>query len=54
MQSSYLTQHVSGLVWPSGLGNDFVCKRLAVQTLPWSLEFVIQTNLEHDTIAIVI
>ena len=26
--------------WPSGLGNDFVCKRFAVQTLLWSLEFV--------------
>ena len=36
----------------SGLGNDFVCKRFAVQTLLWSLEFVIQINLEHDTIAV--
>ena len=36
---------------PSGLGNYFVCKRFAVQTLMWSLEFVIQINLEHDTIA---
>ena len=22
-------------LWPSGLGNDFVCKRSAVQTLLW-------------------
>ena len=34
-----------------GLGNDFVYNRFAVQTLLWSLEFVIQINLEHDTIA---
>ena len=36
----------------SGLGNYFVCKRFAVQILMWSLEFVIQINLEHDTIAV--
>ena len=36
----------------SGLGNYFVCKRFAVQTLLWSLEFVTQINLEHDTIAV--
>ena len=36
---------------PSGLGNYFVCKRFGVQTLPRSLEMVIQINLEHDTIA---
>ena len=41
----YLTHQVSGLV------NDFVCKRFAVQTLLWSLEFVILINLEYDTIA---
>ena len=35
-----------------GLGNYFVCKRFAVQTLLWSLEFVIEINLEHDTIAV--
>ena len=29
------------------VGNYFVCKRFAVQTLLWSLEFVIQ----HDTMA---
>ena len=34
------------------LGNDFVCKRFAVQTLMWSLEFVIHINVEHDTIAV--
>ena len=47
IQSRYLTHG-----WPSGLGKDFVCKRFAVQTLLWSLEFVIRVNLEHDTIAI--
>ena len=31
-------------LWPSGLGNYFVCKRFAGQTLLWSLEFVIQIN----------
>ena len=35
-------------LWPSGLGNYFVCKRFAVQTLLGSLKFVIQINLEHD------
>ena len=35
-----------------GLGNYFVSKRFAVQTLMWSLEFVIHVNLEHDTIAV--
>ena len=30
----------------------FVCKRFVVQTLMWSLEFVIQINLEHDTITV--
>ena len=38
--------------WPSGLGNYFACKKFAVQTLLWSLEFVIETNPEHDTIAV--
>ena len=33
-------------LWPGGLGNYFVCKRFAVQTLLWSLEFVIQINLK--------
>ena len=32
------------------LGNYFVCKGFAVQTLLRSLEFMIQINLEHDTI----
>ena len=36
----------------NGLGNYFVCKRFAGQTLLWSLEIVIQINLEHDTIAV--
>ena len=30
----------------------FVCERFAVQILRWSLEFVIQVNLERDTIGI--
>ena len=44
----------SRLIWiaNSSEGNYFVCKRFAIQTLLWSLEFVIQINLEHDTIAI--
>ena len=37
--------------WPSGLGNYLLCKRFPAQTLLWSLEFVIRTNLENDTIA---
>ena len=36
----------------SGLGNYFVCKRFAVQSLVWSLEFVIQVNLDLNTIAV--
>ena len=39
-------------LWPSGLGNYFVCKRFAVQTLLRSLEFVTQANLELDTITV--
>ena len=39
-------------LWPSGLGNYFVCKRFTVQALLWSLKFVIQKNLEHDTIRV--
>ena len=34
------------------LGNSFVCKRFGVQIVLWSLEFVIQINLEHETITI--
>ena len=34
------------------LGNYFVCKRFAVQTLLWSLGFVIEANLEDDTIVV--
>ena len=29
-----------------------MCKRFAIQTLLWSLEFVIQINIEHDTITV--
>ena len=39
-------------LWPNGLGNYFICKRFAVQTLLWSLGFVIQINLEHDAIIV--
>ena len=39
-------------LWPNGLGNYFVCKTFAVHTLLWSLEFVVQINLEHDTITV--
>ena len=46
IQSSYLT------LWPSGLGNYFVCKRFTVETLLWSLESVIQINLKHNTITV--
>ena len=34
------------------LGNYFICKRFTVQTLLCWLEFVIQINLEHNTIAV--
>ena len=37
-------------LWPKGLGNYLVCKRFAVQSLLWSLEFVTQINLENRTI----
>ena len=33
------------------LGNYVVSKRFAVQTFLWSLEFVIQINIELDTTA---
>ena len=36
---------------PIGLGKYFACKKFTVQNLLWSLEFVIQINLEHNTIA---
>ena len=38
-------------LWPSGLGNCFVCNRLPVQILLCLLEFVIRINLLHSTIA---
>lgn len=38
---------------PSGLGNYFVCKRFGVQTLLWSLKFVIQIDFKHNTIAVI-
>ena len=30
------TKLLSNPLWPSGLGNDFICKRFTVQTLLWS------------------
>ena len=39
-------------LWHSGLGNCIACKNFTVQTLMWSLEFVIHKNLEHDTVAV--
>ena len=41
-------------LWLIGLGNFFASKRLAVQTLLLSLEFVIQINLDHDTITLLL
>ena len=39
----------------SGLGNCIACKSLAIQTLLWILELVMQDqNLKHDTIAEII
>ena len=50
MRNSYLTQYpISYQDWTlrtSGLLNYFECKRFTVQTLLWSLEFVIQMRLE--------
>ena len=37
-------------IGPNELANYIVCKRFTVQTLLWSLEFVIQIDLEHNTI----
>ena len=42
---NYLTH-----VYPSGLGDYFIYKRFAVQTLLWSLEFII--HLEHGTFTV--
>ena len=39
-------------IWGLGLGNYFQCKRFTVQTLLLSREFVIQVNLQHDTISL--
>ena len=47
MQSKCLSSNNS--LYPySGLVNYLVYKRFTVQTLLWSLEFLIQINLEHD------
>ena len=39
-------------LWPSGLGNDFICKRFTVQILLRSLGFVIKKNLEDNATAV--
>ena len=49
---AYFSNHRSKVWWPTALVNYLVCKRLAVQTLLGSLEFVIQINLEYGTIKI--
>ena len=36
--SSYVIHEAIRALWPSGLGNYFICKRFAVQSLLWSLE----------------
>ena len=40
------------VLWHNGLGKYLVCKRFAVQTLLSPLEFVLQRNLKHNTIAV--
>ena len=40
IQTSQCSSSSHVISWPGGLGNDFVCKRFAVQPLLWSLEFV--------------
>ena len=50
MQSKSLSS--SSSLYPySGLVNYLVCKRFRVQTLLWSLVFLIEINLEHDASA---
>ena len=36
----------------SGLGNYLICKRFAVKAFLWSVAFVVQINIKHNTIAI--
>ena len=38
------SDHRSKVLWPSGLGSYFICKKLADQILLWSLEFVAQSK----------
>ena len=43
----------SRIIWVTNyLDHIFVCKRFAVQTHLWSLEFVIQIIIERDSIAV--
>ena len=39
-------------LWPSRLGNCIECKRFAIQTFLWSLEFAIHLNIDDDTITV--
>ena len=41
--------HTMKVLWPSGLGNYFVCKQFAVQTVLWPLEFVVQNKSRATT-----
>ena len=50
--SFFLLDCLYMILWHSGLGSYFVCKRLAVQNLLQSLEFAIQINLKHETIKV--
>ena len=51
LTSSQFSNHNS-VVLKIYLGNYFVCIRFTIQTLLWPLEFEIQINLQHVTIAV--
>ena len=51
-QKGFICEGNQVTLQPSGLGNFFVCKKFEVQTFLWSLEFVFQVSLEHDTITV--
>ena len=38
------------MFWYSGLGNYFVCKRFAVQTLLWLIKFFFQTCFKVEVV----
>ena len=51
--NSVLIIHLTYLtLWPRKLSNCIACKRFAVQSLLWSLEFLIHRNLKHHDIAV--